>query len=162
MASCKCDGFGHLELCRDKITRRIKESKKLKKALSMLTRHKDGEHQLLKCPLCGQLWQFSRAWNWDNYEYLFKVPQIEIDDWLTEPYMQPDSLLIYSAVMQDFFQRNQFVEKNEECRIAACNNKAVVGLVTCLAHHIEGMRRNRALPREPEGRGFPPYDTRVD
>lgn len=71
---CSCSQFGDLEFLRDAITDRLKLSALLKKSLEFVSKHRDGEHKLFRCEACGQCWQGSRAWNWGNDEYLFKVP----------------------------------------------------------------------------------------
>ena len=108
---------------REKISERIKHTPRLKRSLETVVEHSLGEHKLLKCQVCGQHWQLSRAWNWGNYKYVFKVPNIEADEWSSEPYVQPDELLIYSAVMQDYLNKNIFVETDRECRSDDCDEE---------------------------------------
>jgi hypothetical protein len=155
--NCECSQYEHLELYRKAVSKRIKQTKTLKKQLEIIAEHSNGEYKLLKCPACGQLWQSSRAWNWGNDEYLFKVPNIQIDEWLSEPYIPPDEMLIYSAVMQDYMERNSFVETERECRAEGCVNRAVEFTVFCLEHHIESLQNAGALPKDPTGRWFAPY-----
>lgn len=116
-----------------------------------------GEHSLLRCPACDQHWQISRAWNWGNDQYLFKVPSIGPDDWLAEPYVQPDELLIYSALMQDYMEKSNFVERETECRADGCTNRAVRYSVFCVKDHIASLQKAGALPAFPQGRWFEPY-----
>jgi hypothetical protein len=154
--SCKCSEYEHLEFRRAAISKRIRQSKKLKKTLQMIVEHGAGEHKLLKCPECDQYWQSSRAWNWGNDEYLFKVPDITSDEWLQEPYIQPDELLIYDAVMRNYMDQ-EFPESSRQCRVADCDEHALTVSVFCLWHHIESLQESKVLPKEPDGRWFPPY-----
>lgn len=154
---CECNKYEPLELHREAISERIKQTKTLKKQLDIIAERSDGEHRLLKCSACHQLWQSSRAWNWGNDEYLFQVPGIQVDEWLSEPYKQPDEMLIYSAVMQRYMERNTFVETERGCRADGCPERAVELTVFCMWHHIESLQQAGALSKEPEGRWFPPY-----
>jgi hypothetical protein len=156
--NCECSKYEPLELYREAISKRIKQTKTLLKKLETIAGQGDGEHKLLKCSVCGQSWQSSRAWNWGNDEYLFQVPTIQIDEWLSEPYMQPDEMLIYSAVMQTYMEKNNFVETERECRAEGCVKRAVELTVFCLEHHIESLQDAGALSKDPKGRWFPPYD----
>lgn len=156
-SKCACGRYEHLELLRKCIDRRIKETKKLRKQCELLAEHENGLDKLLRCTPCGQYWQSSRAWNWDNKEYMFKVPEIEIAEWLSVPYIRPDQMLIYSAVMQDYFERNTFAETDNECRAERCNRRTITLSVFCTEHHIESLQRAGALPSDPMGRWFLPY-----
>ncbi|MBE1300761.1 MAG: hypothetical protein GJ680_12760 [Alteromonadaceae bacterium] len=89
MKKCNCASFEDLEMLRKVISKRIKESKRLKKKLTLLATTEDGEHVLMKCDSCNQHWQGSRAWNWGNDLYLFRVPKLEPIEWQQEVYVQP-------------------------------------------------------------------------
>lgn len=154
---CKCAEFEDLEMLRKVISKRIKESKKLKKVLNLLTKSEDGEHVLMNCKSCGQYWQSSRAWNWGNDPYLFRVPEIKNADWRQEPYVQPDELLVYVASLQDILSQSNFEPKNEPCRMKGCEQSAIKGLANCLEHHVQNLQKINQLPQNPEGRWFPPY-----
>jgi hypothetical protein len=154
---CLCAQFSDLELLRGDITKRIRDSKQLKKSLSVICKHLDGEHKLYHCAACGQLWQGSRAWNWGNYEYLFKVPSVEPLDWASEVYAQPDELLIFTAVMHDFLTRGAFTDTVSICRAEGCSKKAVSGAVHCLGHHLSNLQILGTMPPYPTGRWFGPY-----
>lgn len=157
MKNCKCEDFEDLEMLRKVISKRIKETKKLKKALKLLSKSDDGEHVLMECEGCGQYWQGSRAWNWGNDLYLFHVPKITTEDWQQEVYVQPDELLIYVASLQGILSQGNFEPKNEPCRVVGCDNPAIKGLVNCLEHHVQNLQKINQLPRNPNGRWFPPY-----
>jgi hypothetical protein len=66
-------------------------------------------------------------------------------------------MLIYSAVMQDYMEKNSAVETERECRTGSCGNRAVELSVFCMEHHIESLQNAGALPKDPKGRWFPPY-----
>lgn len=154
--TCECNKYQPIQLRRKDISDRIKISRKLKKQLTQIAKHND-EHNLYMCKVCGQLWQGSRAWNWGNDEYLFKVPQIDIDDWIYEPYMCPDEMLIYSAVMGDYYEKNSFRITETNCQEPDCFEKAVVNSVLCKKHFIENLQLVGILPKRPSGRLFAPY-----
>jgi len=156
LITCQCAEYEDLEMLRKVISKRIKKTKELKKKLKLIVTSEDKEHQLWVCESCGQIWQSSRAWNWGNDLYLFKVPQITKEEWLIKPYVQPDELLIYVGSLSEFLK--QGLKKGEEkCKKDGCTNNAVKGLVMCLKHHIENLQKVHSLPQEPVGRWFQPY-----
>ncbi len=154
---CDCRKYEDLELTRSQITARIRESKALRPNLTLIASHTDKEHQLYRCEECGQLWQSSRAWNWGNDRYLFRIPAISESEWLSEVFVQPDELLIFAAVMCDFLEKNSFKPSHEKCAISECERLAVAGLRTCLPHHIDSLQRVGRLPQSPIGQWFGPY-----
>ncbi|WP_320151086.1 hypothetical protein [uncultured Tolumonas sp.] len=143
-------------MLRKVISNRIKESKDLKKKLKEIAKSEDKEHQLWVCESCGQTWQSSRAWNWGNDLYLFKVPPVFLDEWLKQPYVQPDELLIYVGGLSEFLKQG-FEKGEEKCKKDGCADKTIKGLAICLKHHIESLQKVRLLPQEPVGRWFKPY-----
>jgi len=159
--SCSCNDYDHLELIRKDISKRIRETRKLKKSLEEIAKDSSGEHKLFICPKCSQHWQMSRAWNWANEPYLFKVPQITIDDWLQELYIQPDSMLIFDAVITRFLDQD-FVDSTRTCKTENCDKKAIKVSAFCLSHHIAMLQEAKMLPKIPEGRMFKPYDYSKD
>src|SRR5258708_249072 len=135
MSNCDCNTYTDVEMDRAAVSRRIKESKNLKKRLVELAIHSGKEYLLLKCEECGQFWQASRAWNWGNDLYVFKVPSIATENWLQTPYVSPDDLLIFGAMMSDYLRKNKFEKKNEKCQDENCSELAVQYSVLCLRHH---------------------------
>lgn len=154
---CSCSQFSDLEFFRDAIGERIKLSRPLKKALVLIDDEPSGEHKLYRCNRCGQLWQSSRAWNWGNHEYLFKVPLIEAVDWKATVYVQPDELLIFAALIGHFLTSNDFETSVTDCRTQGCQHRAVSGSVNCKRHHLESLQRIGTMPPYPTGRWFGPY-----
>ena len=154
---CTCANFDSIELTRSAISGRIKASRELKKSLEEIAAHSEGEHKLFVCRACGQLWQGSRAWNWGNDLYLFRVPYIDASDWLEMAFVQPDDLMIYAAAMYALLEKGNFVSSDQICRINGCTRKSMQGLVTCLAHHVASLQAIGSFPSEPNGRWFEPY-----
>lgn len=155
--TCECSKFGPIDLCREEISTRIKETLELANGFESIARHNGGEHKLLKCRTCGQYWQISRAWNWGNDEYLFKVPGIQTEEWLFEPYVQPDELLMYNSMMHDYIKKNNFVKKETECQAEGCRNRAVQFSVFCVEDQIKSLQNAGVLPKTVQGRWFAPY-----
>lgn len=155
--SCDCSSFSDLELQREAISARIRKTPELTKRLFRVDRT-TGEHSLYLCPDCGQQWQFSMAWNWGNKPYGFRVPAIELKYWLELPFIQPDEMLLFSAIMSDFLMKQTWEASSDRCRKADCQSPAVRGLVLCREHHIRSLQEQSMLPKEPIGRWFPPYE----
>lgn len=156
MPNCNCSKYDDLEMLRKVISKRIRESKELKKRLTPLVESYDKEHQLWTCNECGENWQSSLAWNWGNEFYLFKVPQISKKDWLENPYVQADELLTYVASMSKFLSQ-EFEQGSDICKKADCNENAVKGLTMCLKHHVENLQKSNMIQEQPIGRWFDPY-----
>jgi hypothetical protein len=154
-SGCVCEGYGNIELLRSAVDARIKETKAIRKSVRLLAESRDKRDSLYKCDGCGQFWQGSRAWNWGNEIYFFKIPAISTAEWLEEPYIQPHELLIFNSSIERVL--NGVTEKGELCSINGCPAKAIVGTVNCLAHHVQSLQRVRLLPQDPKGRWFPPY-----
>jgi hypothetical protein len=157
MQSCSCAKYDDLELYRHNIGRRIRETRDIKKGLTLLAEHPSNMYKLFRCEVCGQFWQSTCAWNWGGKEYIYRVPAISIEDWLAEPYIRPDELLIYNAMMSNWYEKAKPRESDRPCRREGCPNRAIEGLVQCLEHHLEDLQRVHALPTRPQGRWFPPY-----
>ncbi len=153
---CNCETYQPIELTREQITKRIKNNKKILKTLDKLANSENG-NILYQCSICGQLWQESGAWNWGGKTYFFQVPKIEIEDWKNEQFMSPADMLIYSALMSDYFERNKLIESEDNCRRENCDNKSIVGNVLCKMHFIENLQKIGNLPQKPSGRIFEPY-----
>jgi hypothetical protein len=154
---CDCSTIMPVELDRESINRRIKESSAIRKNLTQVAENAGLRLYLFKCPECGQFWQSGHEWNFADREYLFQVPAVEVADWQNEPYRQPAAMMIWSAVMRDFFSRSKFEDSEAPCRTHGCTAKAVRLSVFCRDHHIKSLQQQGVLPKNPIGRLFPPY-----
>ena len=156
---CNCKDYPDLEFKRSDISKRIKVTPTLKKSLSLVAKLPDNTdlHKLYICESCGQQWQLSRAWNWVNEPYLFRVPSVSAEEWLTLPYVQPDEMLIFIAVLEGMTPLLRQLQELQ-CRMEPCRNKAIVGSVFCPQHHIESLQAVPSFPAYPRGRWFPPYE----
>ena len=154
---CCCAQNEHIEFLRKAVRKRINESRALKKSLAIVAKHAGGEHKFYRGGSCGQFWQGSRAWNWGNDEYLFRVPAVEVSHWLEEVFVQPDELLIFTEVLSDFLRQNNFATREAECSVSGCNRPSVSGTSTCLRHHLQALQAQHQLPANPNGRWFEPY-----
>jgi hypothetical protein len=157
MQTCGCTLYNHLALTRESVKRRVGETRQIKQYLRLLARHPDGEHLLLKCRVCGRLWQSSRAWNLGDQEYVFKVPDIPEAEWQIEPYVQPDELAYYAATTGEHLEGAGLEVSAALCRVSGCRNDAAGELVVCLEHHLKDLHETGTLGSFPEGRWFPPY-----
>lgn len=154
---CDCAQFQPIELDRKSINARIKQSPAIRKRLIQIAENRELRLHLFRCPECGQLWQSGHEWNFADREYLFQVPPIEVADWQSEPFRQPAAMMIYSAVMEDFFARCKFEPSDSPCRAEGCDKRAIRFSVFCRDHHIESLRQAGRLSKKPVGRMFSPY-----
>lgn len=155
---CRCGEFGTIELYREHVSERIKRTRTLRRTLDLVAEHPLKEHKLLKCGVCNQFWQISRAWNWGDFEYLFKVPEIEEVDWKTEPFEQPDELLIHSSMMYTYDENNTFELTSRICKNDTCSEFSIQYSVLCKQHHITDLQERSVLPPRPSGRRLPDYE----
>jgi hypothetical protein len=156
---CNCSKYQPIELSRKSVNKRIRQTKEIMLQLDVLAEDKgeDSYLKLLRCRVCAQFWQNGREWNFAYKEYLFQVPETEVADWLEEPYVQPAALMLYSAMMHNYFEQNKFEEGSSKCRKESCESKAIKSGAFCLQHHIESLQDVRLLPKLPLGKIFPPY-----
>jgi hypothetical protein len=154
--TCRCSSFTPIELDRNSVSQRIKETPRIRKSLERIAENEQLRISLFRCPTCRQMWQSGHEWNFGDKEYVFQVPTVEIPDWMRDPFQQPAAMMIYSAGMERFF-RQEFVETADPCRSAGCSKRAIRFSVLCLDHHIESLQQIGNLPKPPVGRMFPPY-----
>ena len=112
---------------------------------------------LYLCAECSQFWQTGHEWNFGDRDYVFRVPPIETADWLAEPYRQPAAMLLYSAEMARFHERNRFEPGDKPCREEGCATLAMKHGSFCVAHHVRQLQDVGILRPPPMGRLFPPY-----
>jgi len=155
--SCTCEKYTALELNRVQISKRIKDSKKIINHLEKKGESPEGHH-LYQCKFCVQFWQLSGAWNWGGKDYLFKIPDTKISEWIYNPYMSPAEMIIYSASLKTYFDSNTLEESAKNCRREACSEKALVNDVLCKTHFIESLQQFGQLPKFPSGKLFEPYN----
>jgi hypothetical protein len=155
--TCECAKYPDLPFLREAITRRIRETKRILRRLSLRETNVDQRLRLYVCEVCGQFWQTGHEWNFADREYVFRVPSIEASEWLCEPYMQPAAMLIFTAAMENYFAKNHFEAGDAPCREAGCLKPAMKQGSFCIDHHLEQLRGVRLLPPVPPGRMFPPY-----
>ena len=153
--NCECSEYEPIELDRKSIRKRINETKTLKKLLEFVAEYQKENtgHKLLRCAECGQFWQASRAWNVGAEEYLFKVPVVSVEDWLAEPYMKPDDLMMCGIGNQEVLSQD-FLATDRLCKKEACDNRAIQYHILCKEHYLQ------EYLKFPEGRIFLPY--RID
>jgi hypothetical protein len=154
---CNCAEYQPIELDRQSINRRIKESAAIRKRITLLSENTGLRLYLFRCSDCGVHWQSGHEWNFADQEYLFQVPPIEVADWLNEPYQQPAAMMIYSALMRDYFARTSPETDEKPCRKPECTKPALRVSLFCREHHVKSLQQAGRLPKRPAGRMFPPY-----
>ena len=132
--------YPHIEFTRDAVSKRAKETKSILSRLVLVAEHSDREHRLYRDEKTTELWQYASAWNWGAKPYCFLVPEIDPEAWKAERYVDPDEMLIYVAMMQQFLS-------------APTNRK-----IPELPKHVKSLQRIGNLPKDPEGRWFGPYE----
>ena len=150
---CDCDSYGHLEVSHHVIYKRLKESGKRREKLKEIATKEDLNQCLFKCPTCNQFWQSSLAGNWNSKEYFYKVPEITIDIWLEESFIEPDELVTYLRKLLKYAEKQDFPKRDILCRRENCKNYAVTYSVFCEGHQFAN------LVQFPKGRLFHTYNS---
>ncbi len=156
-SKCDCASFPHLTLDRKAISTRIKQSKSLRKQLQVVATDQDRGFSLFRCASCAEFWQSGREWNFANEEYLFRVPAITAEEWQQEHYQQPAAMMIYSAMMDQYYARSKFTPSADKCAYEGCDERASSIGMLCQRHQVESLQKSSVLPSPPKGRLFPPY-----
>jgi hypothetical protein len=152
--SCTCSEYQDLEPSRESFRTRVKESKQLKKLLTLVAKDTVTGRKLFTCDTCGQFWQEGSASNLAPDAYIFKVPTIDAQSWLQLAYVAPDQVFMHNFVISEFVKQSSQKETNQLCKQAGCSKHALSLSVFCLAHHIQSLQRSRSLPSPPSGRLF--------
>jgi hypothetical protein len=145
MPACRCIAYTDLD-GRPALNKRGNEINKMLRSLQMIAEHPGGEHKLFSCTGCEQLWQQSLDWMRSNQRYLFKVPSIEITDWLDKPFVQPDDLFNRARHIQQYLRGAVFEELEPLCRSANCPNHSVKFSVFCAFHHMLNIGIKEEIP----------------
>mgnify|MGYP007099838065 FL=1 len=132
--------YPHIEFTREAVSKRAKATKEILSRLRLISEHPDGEHRLYRDERTNEFWQYASAWNWGAKPYCFLVPEIDPDKWKAERYVDPDEMLIYVAMMQEF--------------LSVPTNREIIDL----PKHVQSLQRIGNLPKNPEGRWFGPYE----
>jgi uncharacterized C2H2 Zn-finger protein len=138
MSSCRCESYQDLD-SRAALNKRGPETKRISNALELIAEHPGQEHRLYKCPVCGQLWQRSLDWMRGNKAYLFKVPSIEVGQWLHKPFVQPDELFSRIGHVQLYLDRASFEEQAATCKSPGCGEHSIKFSVFCAFHHMQNI-----------------------
>jgi predicted RNA-binding Zn-ribbon protein involved in translation (DUF1610 family) len=154
MSSCKCKNYEDPD-SRAALNKRAAETKRISAALQFIAEHPGKEHRLYECPVCGQMWQRSMAWMLGNKAYLFKVPPIENEQWLQQPFVQPDELLSRIAHVQLYLDRAFFEEQAALCKSPDCGEHSIKFSVFCAFHHMQSIGIKAEF--NDEYRWFGPY-----
>jgi hypothetical protein len=120
----------------------------------LLAKDSTGEHRLLRCSVCDQHWQVSRAWNWGNDPYAFRIPSVSKEEWLQDRFVDPDELLIYAALLESFPLDEL---SGNPCHEPGCARSSLSQSIFCAPHHLRQLQAAGLFPGYPPGRWFPPY-----
>lgn len=138
MTNCNCKKISDI-LDYASLKKRFKETKSILTGLDIVAGHPEKEHQLLRCGTCGQCWQRSLSWTDGNKSYVFKVVDIEVEEWERRPFVQPDELLVRSGVIRQYLERGVFEEQPGICKQAGCTNYRIKLSVFCIIHQMENV-----------------------
>jgi hypothetical protein len=155
--SCDCSTIPDIPLQRAAVEKRMRQTPRIIRKLTLIAQNEKLRLKLYTCSECSQFWQTGHEWNFGDRDYVFRVPPIEVGEWLAEPYQQPAAMLIDSAVMARFFEHNDFQPGDKPCREEGCATLAMKHGSFCLEHHLQQLRDVKLLPARPIGRLFPPY-----
>jgi hypothetical protein len=154
MSSCRCKNFEDID-GPAALNKRMRETKRILGDLKFIGEHSGKEHRLYQCTACGQMWQRSLSWMEGNKPYAFKVPSIDIGQWLQKPFVQPDELFSRIGHVQLYLDRATFEEQAATCKFPDCGERSIKFSVFCAFHHMQniGIKSNVT----DEYRWFHPY-----
>lgn len=145
MKTCNCNNYSDI-LDYDFLKKRFRETKNILSTLGLIAEHPEKEHLLYKCRNCGQSWQRSLSWMDGNRQYVFKVPEIDVEKWKEKPFVQPDDLFVRTGVVRHYLERTTFEEQNTLCRHNECSHNAIKLSIFCIVHHMENIGIKTTLP----------------
>jgi hypothetical protein len=105
---CPCERFEQLLVKRSDIEERIQHTKEIVEELETIAESSDHAARLHRCKACGKPWQSSRHAMFRGAEYVFRVPEIAIAAWLSEPYLQPADLVAHAETKRWHAESRQF------------------------------------------------------
>ena len=153
--TCQCPQIGDIEPTWDSLKKRVKITNKFKKSLVEIS-NVEGTY-LHKCQECGQLWQRSHAWGIGGGQILFKVPAIEMYEWIEEQYANPYEIFVYVATANRIIGESPKEDPEKICQSPVCNSKSRFLNSYCNKHHLENLQSAGMAPKPPKGRRFAPY-----
>jgi len=108
---CRCPEFDPLALRPEDIQARVQATAAIKATLALVaaraTRDRSAP-RLFRCRECGQLWQSGRHAGFGSREYVYQVPEISREAWLSEPYADPAALVAFAAQKRWLAQTRQY------------------------------------------------------
>jgi len=155
MKKCRCDSYEDI-LDYGILKKRFKETKSLLKNLEIISEHPGKEHFLYICNNCEHYWQRSLSWMDGNKQYFFKVPKIDIREWMSKPFVQPDELFTSTGMIRQYLDRATLEEQSTLCRHAECSHHTMRLSVFCIIHHMESIGIKSMPPENVTW--FPPFE----
>ena len=158
---CNCYLYKDLDLNCASISARIKETKSIISSLFLVSKKSESNGmRLYSCPDCHQHWQYSSAWNWGAKPYVYKIPNVTVELWRDNPFVRPDEILIYNAVMERFVNKIGGASNEANCNTADCTEKSLTSVPFCIRCHIKNLQAVQMLPQPISGKVFPPYNVK--
>ena len=111
--TCRCDLFEPLVLRRADVEARVRATPGIRASLDLVAVASDVDGgtgqaaRLYRCRSCRQLWQSGRHTSLGRREYVFQVPEISREAWLSERFCDPAELLAYAEAKRWISQTRQ-------------------------------------------------------
>ena len=106
---CRCLHYAPLALRRQDVASRVRETPEIRATLELVATRamRETQARLYQCRDCAQLWQGGKNACFGRDEYVFQVPEISRDAWLSEPYADPGALVVFTEQKRYIAQLRQ-------------------------------------------------------
>jgi len=89
------------------VAARIRETPEIRASLDLIATKASHVARLYRCRDCEQLWQGAKNACFGRDEYVFQVPEISREAWLSEPYADPGALVVFAEQKRYVAQMRQ-------------------------------------------------------
>jgi hypothetical protein len=104
---CRCLAYEPLALRKQDVAARVLETPEIRATLDLVATRATHVARLYRCRDCAQLWQGGKNSCFGRDEYVFQVPEISREAWLSEPYADPGSLVVFAEQKRWLAQTRQ-------------------------------------------------------
>jgi hypothetical protein len=96
-----------LALRKQDIAARLRETPVIRASLELVATRATHTARLYRCRDCTRLWQGGKHTCFGRDEYVFQVPEISREAWLSEPYADPGALVVFEEQKRWIAQMRQ-------------------------------------------------------
>jgi cell wall assembly regulator SMI1 len=148
---CVCSQHREPPRTIDALWERVTHTPDIKASLALVAGDEARGLTLLRCVVCGSLWQGSGG-EVRTHAYVQGVPSIEAAAWRQQPFQEAWAVALYESAKADWLRRQKPGEGI--CQVKGCGRATIRFSVECLEHELAGLHERGGL-RSPAGRSWP-------